>query len=140
MLPDRVPEFAPAVQRIYALMRDGDWHTAHDIRAAAGEDGRPSTEGLRRMRQLRKRFIVVSLSISRKYWMYRLAERTADPDVAAGEQAGKTLTSMIADGLVEYTLLDESESTAHANHTPDYTYEHFEFGREARFLDEDMPQ
>jgi hypothetical protein len=46
-------ELNAAVQRVYALMVDHDWHTADEIRLAAGMDGIPASEGLRRMRELR---------------------------------------------------------------------------------------
>ena len=46
-------DFSQASQRVYRLLADGDWHSANAIRNAAGEDGRPASEGLRRMRDLR---------------------------------------------------------------------------------------
>lgn len=45
-----LPELSAAKQAIYTLVRDGRWHSAHEIRdiAAGGQ-----SEGLRRMRELR---------------------------------------------------------------------------------------
>jgi len=40
-------------RRVAELMCDGGWYTAEEIRSAAGENGTPATEGLRRMRELR---------------------------------------------------------------------------------------
>lgn len=46
-------EFGSSERRVYDLMSDGKWRTASQIRAAAGKDGIPAAEGLRRMRALR---------------------------------------------------------------------------------------
>lgn len=47
-------ELRAGVRRVWELMRDGGWHEADDIEMAAGENGVPAREGLRRMRQLRE--------------------------------------------------------------------------------------
>jgi len=41
-------------KRVAALMSDGAWYSADEIREAAGKDGQPASEGLRRARDLRK--------------------------------------------------------------------------------------
>lgn len=46
-------ELAAGSVRVAELMCDGRWYTAEEIREAAGENGEPATEGLRRMRELR---------------------------------------------------------------------------------------
>lgn len=52
---DDLAELNAAVLRVLGLMSDWRWHRAEEIRAVAGKDGRPATEGLRRMRELRDR-------------------------------------------------------------------------------------
>lgn len=47
---DDLPELTEACRKIFHLMRDGEWHTADEIEAVAGQ-----REALRRMRDLRKR-------------------------------------------------------------------------------------
>lgn len=42
------------VRRVYELMKDGRWYRSDQIMKAAGVDGIPASEGLRRMRELRK--------------------------------------------------------------------------------------
>ena len=39
--------------RVANLMKDGGWYTPDQIREAAGKNGAPATEGLRRLRELR---------------------------------------------------------------------------------------
>ena len=62
------------VRRVYDLMNRGGWHEAQAIRLAAGEHGIPASEGLRRMRELRK----FGFEIERervegsRSWRYRL--------------------------------------------------------------------
>ena len=51
-----IADFSDATQRVLALMADGCWCGADVIRDAAGKNGTPATEGLRRMRELRKFF------------------------------------------------------------------------------------
>lgn len=60
--------------RVYHLMIDGRWHRPDEIRMAAGCNGIPATEGLRRMRELRASgFIIETRQISPKLWLYRIA-------------------------------------------------------------------
>lgn len=47
--PADIEELSAATRRVYELMRSGAWYSADDIRAAA-----QGSEGLRRMRELRK--------------------------------------------------------------------------------------
>ena len=43
-----------ASARILALIADKEWHSANAVRMAAGRNGIPASEGLRRLRDLRK--------------------------------------------------------------------------------------
>lgn len=68
-----ITEFSVSVQRVFHLMRGGGWFTAEEIELAAGENGRPAREGLRRMRELR----AAGFEIDRerclgRQWKYRL--------------------------------------------------------------------
>lgn len=49
-----VPELNAAVGRVLMLMSDQAWHTSEEIKNVAGKDGIPASEGLRRMRELRR--------------------------------------------------------------------------------------
>lgn len=53
-----VAELREATQAVLVLMADGQWHSAIDIRLAAGMGRREASEGLRRLRELRKFFEV----------------------------------------------------------------------------------
>jgi hypothetical protein len=69
-----IAEFDDATQRVLALMADGCWHCAADIRLAAGKNGTPATEGLRRMRGLRKFFdIEKARDRAFRFYTYKLA-------------------------------------------------------------------
>lgn len=62
-----------SVQRVHALMKDGHWHSADEIREAAGHLGIPASEGLRRMRELRQWYKVMRHKIANSsLWEYRL--------------------------------------------------------------------
>ena len=39
---DEVPELKSGVERVHHLMKDGEWHTAEEVRIAAGTDGVPA--------------------------------------------------------------------------------------------------
>jgi hypothetical protein len=63
-------------RRVAVLMGDGRWHTMDEIKAAAGEPGKPASEGLRRLRALRE---IPGVSIacvkqpgSKRTFIYRL--------------------------------------------------------------------
>jgi N6-adenosine-specific RNA methylase IME4 len=64
-------DFKKGVRDVYALMRDGKWHTADEIRRLLGQ-----SEGLRRMRELRRWFEIekVRQSEDSRLWSYRLGE------------------------------------------------------------------
>lgn len=47
-------ELSAGCRRVLELMKDGDWHDADEICLAAGKNGIPAREGLRRARQLRQ--------------------------------------------------------------------------------------
>lgn len=51
-----IKELSAACQRVLELMSDGQWYGAEEIRLAAGSDGVPASEGLRRMRELKALF------------------------------------------------------------------------------------
>ena len=64
-------ELSEGVRRVYALMSDMAWHSAEDIRLAAG-NGRPASEGLRRLRELRERVNIVKKRDQGRNWCYRI--------------------------------------------------------------------
>lgn len=68
-------ELAAATQGVLALMADGDWHRPSEICYAAGGFKREAREGLRRLRELRRFFIVDKERSpgSGREWSYRLA-------------------------------------------------------------------
>ena len=51
-----IEELKGGVRRVALLMHDGLWHSAEEVRLAAGTNGVPASEGLRRLRSLRARF------------------------------------------------------------------------------------
>lgn len=66
-------ELSAGTRRVYFLMSDKRWHYSGEIRKAAGKDGNPASEGLRRLRELRDHF---SIEKERRgpgrCWAYRL--------------------------------------------------------------------
>lgn len=54
-----LPRLIASEARVLDLMRDGRWHTPDEIRLAAGRNGRPASEGLRRMRNLKKQGFII---------------------------------------------------------------------------------
>lgn len=79
-------QFRAAVRNVFKLMSDGRWHTRDEINMAAGREGRPANEGLRRMRELRPRYRIERERVDPKgrYYKYRLvlAETPAQPQEA----------------------------------------------------------
>lgn len=67
-------ELGESTLRVLALMCDGKWHDAEQIRSIAGKGGRPATSGLRRMRELRKYFPVAKRrqKDGDRLWEYKL--------------------------------------------------------------------
>lgn len=65
-------KLSPSAQQVFDLMADGYWHTPDEIRKAAGRHGYPATEGLRRMRSLRKYYHVEKSRVRNQLWVYRL--------------------------------------------------------------------
>ena len=53
LTPDDIPELKAGTRRVWALMQDGQFHSAQEIMGAAGKGDIPAMEGLRRMRELR---------------------------------------------------------------------------------------
>jgi len=47
-------ELSAGCRRVLELMKDGAWHTPDEICLAAGKNGIPAREGLRRARELRR--------------------------------------------------------------------------------------
>lgn len=75
-------DLGAACIRVYLLMRDGAWHSADTIRAAAGKNGLPASEGLRRMRELRKFFNIERRRIhDSRLFEYRLTKRDGEDRV-----------------------------------------------------------
>lgn len=74
LLTDRdLIELSAGAQRVFSLMRDGGWHTRDEIELAAGANGVPAEEGLRRMRELRRGFEIERARIDgRRAWKYRI--------------------------------------------------------------------
>jgi len=48
-----LPSLTAGVLRVTALLSDHEWHTADQVRWAAGTGHRPASEGLRRLREIR---------------------------------------------------------------------------------------
>lgn len=68
-------DFQAASLRVLLLLLDGEWHSPDEIRLAAGTDGLPAAEGLRRMRELRARGYDIELKrvAERRFFMYSLS-------------------------------------------------------------------
>lgn len=67
-------ELGESVKRVFELMKDGLWHSPDEIRLSAGTNGHPASEGLRRMRELRRFFDVERRRVDgdKRLWIYRL--------------------------------------------------------------------
>jgi len=80
LLPEEVQGLGEASIRVMRLMADKQWHDANEIRAAAGGDGPPASEGLRRMRDLRPQLesrgfcIIKSRSKDTRVFTYKISE------------------------------------------------------------------
>lgn len=58
-------------RRVYELMKNGFWYSREEVCAAAG-----GSEGLRRMRELRKYYEVEKKRLEgRRCWIYRLRDK-----------------------------------------------------------------
>lgn len=67
------------VRRVYELMRDGQWHTREQIELAAGTNGKPAAEGMRRMRELRRWFeIEMQRASEGRLFRYRIKPQGDD--------------------------------------------------------------
>ncbi len=53
-----VNELSGGVMRVLDLMFDGEWHDAEEIKRAAGDGVNPASEGLRRLRELRRCYTI----------------------------------------------------------------------------------
>ena len=67
-------QLKPSELRVLELMKGGEWHTARQVRLAAGPGGGiEASEGLRRMRQLRKcGYLIEARRIGGGSFEYRL--------------------------------------------------------------------
>lgn len=67
-------ELNAGAMRVLKMMSDRAWHTREEIEIAAGENGIPAREGLRRMRQLRQIGFIVSKrrAENNREWVYKL--------------------------------------------------------------------
>jgi hypothetical protein len=63
-------ELGLGVRHVYGLMKDGAWHSAGEIRTVAG-----GSEGLRRMRELRKHYDIEKQGAGGRSYNYRLKEK-----------------------------------------------------------------
>jgi len=81
-----VQALGAGVRRVYSLMKDGQWHGPEEICRTAGEDGHRASEGLRRMRELRRWFTVERRRVEEgsRLWFYRLVP----PVVQGGDSHG----------------------------------------------------
>jgi hypothetical protein len=63
-----------ANERVLYLMSDFKWHTPDEINLAAGVDGVPAREGLRRLRELRKYFTIETQRVKedKRLFIYKL--------------------------------------------------------------------
>ena len=77
-------ELRTGTLRVALLMLDGGWHGMSAIKAAAGEPGSgcPASEGLRRMRDLRKidGILVEKKHKSGRTWLYRVVHKADAPE------------------------------------------------------------
>ena len=79
-----IEAFKGAKQRVALLMSDGRWHHAEEIDDAAGENGVPAREGLRRMREVRAELEPRGFEferervVGRRAWRYRMTRRPED--------------------------------------------------------------
>ena len=67
-------ELGAGTQRVFDLMQDGGWYTSDQIEIAAGENGIPAREGLRRMRELRRAGVEIEKERmpGTRQWKYRI--------------------------------------------------------------------
>jgi len=77
-------ELNGGVQRVYALMADGQWHNAASIRKAAG-NGASASEGLRRLRELREVVDIEKKAGEGRNWYYRMKPKPGSTMVRDGE-------------------------------------------------------
>lgn len=70
--PGDIPELSAGVQRVLRLMSDYQWHSREEILDVAGTDGAQASEGLRRLRELRRWYVVDKMKTGGRNWAYRL--------------------------------------------------------------------
>lgn len=70
-------DLSAAAQRVFDLLKDGQWHTADEILNVANQ-----REGLRRMREIRQRGLVVEtrrVEENKRAFEYRLVHPSINP-------------------------------------------------------------
>ena len=68
-----MPALTAGTIKVLALLRDFAWHPADEIRGVAGNPRAPASEGLRRMRELRKIYEIEKRRVyDTRLWEYRL--------------------------------------------------------------------
>jgi hypothetical protein len=67
---DDLRALSAGCQLVFDLVRDGQWHEAKNIRLAAGGGDHEASEGLRRLRELRKWFDVVKRPLGNRNFAY----------------------------------------------------------------------
>lgn len=79
--PEEIADLEAGTARVYEFMKDGDWHKPDAICLAAGENGVPAMEGLRRMRDLRRFGIIVERMRleGTRIFLYRLRKKDPPP-------------------------------------------------------------
>jgi hypothetical protein len=70
LLETDLDELGQGVRAAYELLRDGRWHTRTEIERATGQ-----LEGLRRMRELRRWFVIERRRRDGRLFEYRLGQR-----------------------------------------------------------------
>lgn len=78
LTPSDLDDLSAGCQRVLALISDNRWHSAEAIRVAAGENGIPASEGLRRLRELRQAGIKIEMrkcAMGARLFEYRMVSQ-----------------------------------------------------------------
>lgn len=78
LTPKDLRELDAGCARVLRLISDGRWHTAEEIKIHAGTDGKPASEGLRRLRQIRQSGAIIEKRRNgeSRLWEYRMVADT----------------------------------------------------------------
>lgn len=74
---DDFNQLSAAAQRVFELLKDGQWHTADEVLQVANQ-----REGLRRMREIRQRGVTVEtrrLDENKRAFEYRIVHPSINP-------------------------------------------------------------